>query len=322
MGRNVYWEFVMSLPRVKFAAKTPELDFSMEMPIGFYHPDLPKDEPNFDDPTVSAPLMLTASPIAMALIAVAARPAYKEGSVSRWVGFLTSHFGISITEMHPGRVGGLLKWHPAILATGTQVQDGVELCMKFVFFEDGGHFFSAHAMCPKELEESYLGTLHHCIETIELEDPKGPTVMLMPEEFGGTVPTLEVIEHDPELPMPKDANEVYARMMEKKRDAAVAEAHPLLAKGDYDAAEQIVMRADQSIMGHVAIANMYTQALRDAVAAKKSKKLTEVLFARALRWKQGAYPDPHTEIEADDYEQGRVSDRAELVGVLGYDPAS
>lgn len=312
----------MSLPRVKFPARIAALDFSMEMPIGFYHPDLPKDEPNFDDPTVSAPLMLTASPIAMALIAVAARPAYTEGSVSRWVGFLTSHFGISITEMHPGRVGGLLKWHPAILASGTQVQDGVELSMKFVFFEDGGHLISAHAMCPKELEDSYLGTLHHCIETIELENPKGPTAMLMPEEFGGTVPTLELIEHDPELPMPKDANEVYARMMEKKRDAAVAEARPLVAKGDYDAAEQIVLRADQSIMGHVAIGNMYTQALRDAVGGKKSRTLTETLFARALSWKQRAYPEPHTEFEAEDYERGTESDRAELVSVLGYDPES
>ena len=47
---------------------------------------------------------------------------------------------------------------------------------------------------------------------------------------------------------------------------------------------------------------------------------TETLFKHALSWAQGCYPEPHTEVEAEDYESGRAEDRARLVKALGYDP--
>jgi hypothetical protein len=113
--------------------------------------------------------------------------------------------------------------------------------------------------------------------------------------------------------------------MENKRNAAVDDALPLIAAGKYDEAELAVRRADDSIQVAVAIARMYTDALADMVKDgrhKRDRPTAEALFGRALRWKQSAYPEPHTAYEADDYERGRATDRAELVAILGYDPTA
>lgn len=309
----------MSLPRQSFTGRRAGLDFSMEMPVGFYQPELPADEVDFADPTKSAPLMLTASPIALALITVAARPAYDDGAVSQWLEYLCGHFGITLTARGPGFVGGLLHRHPAVVAQGVQVQDGVELAMRLVMFEDGGRLVTAHAMCPKEIEDSYMSTLLYCIMTVELAEPQGPTVALEP---GGQVPTLDVIAHDPGLPPPRDAGEVYEREMAGRRAEAAAEALPLIEAGRFDEAEAVMKAADGSIMGDVELGRMYTGALQAVLAggARRGDKTAEALFERALHWKLRAYPDAHTEVEAEQYEQGQREDRAELIKMMGYDP--
>lgn len=308
----------MSLPRETFPPRIADLGFSMEMPVGFFKPDLPEDQVDLDNPTVTVPLMVTASPIALALITVTARPAYTDGAVMQWFLYLAAHHGITIDDVRPGRVGGLTKWHPAILARGSQTQDGVDLVMRFAVFEDGSRLVIAHAMCPVELEASYLSTLGECIESIELTDPRGPTAAILPDEG---VPTLEVIEHDPSLPAPRDAAEVYQRDLQRRLREAVNTARPLLLVGKDQEAEAIVREADSGIAGAVAIARMYEDVLREVVITSDPRRPRVMsLFRRALHWRQNAYPEPHTGVEADEYERGRAKDRAELVGVLGFDP--
>ena len=80
------------------------------------------------------------------------------------------------------------------------------------------------------------------------------------------------------------------------------------------------------LLGAVAIGRMYTDALRNVVntAADNGtldKRLAEELFVRALTWRQSAYPEPHTECEAENYDRGRGEDMADLVKILGYDPS-
>ena len=73
----------------------------------------------------------------------------------------------------------------------------------------------------------------------------------------------------------------------------------------------------------VEVSRLYEGLLREVVSAggTTSERVgVEALFRRALNWAQGCYPEPHTEVEAEDYERGRAEDRARLVAVLGYDP--
>jgi len=219
-------------------------------------------------------------------------------------------------------VGGLLHHHPALLASGTQALDGQAINLSLAAFEDGGRMFVAVAAAAETITGDYLPTLVDCIRTIELDQPAGPTLPLTAQQGA---PTLDVVEHDTDQPLPRDSNEVWQRQMRKKRDEAMRAAAPLLQAGRFDEAEQAVRVADDSIMGAVAVGRMYTDALSAMVASgahKRDKARAAELFNRALRWRQAAYPEPHTACEAKDYERGREEDRQALVAILGYEPTA
>ncbi len=309
----------MTLPRQTFPARTADLGFSMEMPVGFHNPPLPDEKPDFSNPVATVPLLVTASPIALALITVSARPAYEDGSLVEWFTYLTNHHEMSVSNLREIMIGGLTKNHPGLGAEGSQMQDGIELAMRFAVFEDGARLVIGHAICPREIENSYMVTLGQCIRSIELTDPKGPTVPILP---GRPVPELGIIPHDPALPPPRDAGEVWQRMMHTKRSAAVANAAPLMAEDRFDEAERIVRAADDSISGSVALGKLFTEALRAEVAkgGAMSKSRAEELFRRALRIRLNCYPDPHTQMEADSFREGQQQDRADLISILGYEP--
>lgn len=122
--------------------------------------------------------------------------------------------------------------------------------------------------------------------------------------------------------MSNDPYQLYLHSLEAKRAPAMARAAQLLAEDRYDEAEAEVTRADDSIYGAVAIGRLYTERLRAFVEAGfRRGPRTEEIFRRALRWRSSAYPEPHTECEAERYDAGRDADRAELVKILGWDPA-
>lgn len=118
--------------------------------------------------------------------------------------------------------------------------------------------------------------------------------------------------------MPKSASDIWREHMERKLKAAAEEARPLLASGRYDEAERLLTAIDSDLAGSVAIARMYKERLRELAGGRRA--VAEEVYRRALRWAQGSYPEPHTQIEADDYNRGRAEDHAELVNILGYDP--
>ncbi|HLO40910.1 MAG TPA: hypothetical protein VK176_07795 [Phycisphaerales bacterium] len=290
------------------------LGFSMDVPEGFILPPMPAGEIDFDNPTQSAPLALFSSQVALALIAVAARPAYETGSVLQWMKYLCDHFGMEVEAFRTGVTRGACG-HRAIMADAHQEQDGQDVRMVVVAFEDGGWLVTAHAMCAAELWPSYGERLRSAVYSISLTTPKGATRELdsLTAE-GWTKVTPE---------MQRAATEKFLRELEAKRGPAEEAAAVLLAQDRFDEAEAAMQRVDGSIYGAVALAKLYESRLRALVgegAVQKDRGRVERVFDRALSWAQGCYPDPHTGEEAERYEAGRAEDRARLVAILGYEP--
>lgn len=119
--------------------------------------------------------------------------------------------------------------------------------------------------------------------------------------------------------------ELWLKALAKKREPAMVEAARLSDLERFDEAEAVVKKVDDSIYGAVALGKMYRAKLEAIVASgaagtRDGKPRAERLFERALWWMQSAYPEPHTAMEADNYERGRAEDLDCLVKILGYDP--
>ena len=100
---------------------------------------------------------------------------------------------------------------------------------------------------------------------------------------------------------------------------AAKQALPDVRAGNFDAADARVLAVDRDIQSAVMLGAMYTEALREAVGLGERESRPEfftALFTRALRWRQSAYPEPHTAFEADAYSAGRDADRAQLEALL------
>lgn len=311
----------MSLPQATFRDRLADLDFTMKTPVGFVEAKLPAEVHDFDQPHVCAPLLVLSSPVALALITVAGRPGYENGTVRDWLVYLCQHNGIRLLSIGPAYVGGLHKNHPAIIATALQQQNDTELVMSLVAMEDGGRFLTAHALCPRELEPSYMGTMEACIHSIELLRHKGPTVNL--DDNGGKY-EIEIIDHDADKPPPESEAEVFARQLAKKRDAALQKARPLIESDKFDEAALVVLRADDSGQGRAALSDLFAAALLAQVEKEGKKKPASPraleLYRRALSHRLSMYPDPHTQDEADRYASGMDEDRAQIASILGYTP--
>lgn len=170
----------MSFTRQTFPAKLADLGFAIDVPNGFIAPPLPQEDVDFNNPTLSAPLLLLSAQVALAIVTVAARPAYADGSVMDGTQYLCSEHNITLTALMPGTLGGADQKHGAILAEGHQTQDGTLLKMVMAFFEDGKRLVIVHAMCPDELAPSYLALLQQSVHSIALTNPRGPTAPLVP----------------------------------------------------------------------------------------------------------------------------------------------
>lgn len=96
---------------------------------------------------------------------------------------------------------------------------------------------------------------------------------------------------------------------------AARQALPDVRAGHFDAADARLLAVDRDIQSAVMLGAMYTESLREALQLGERESRPEhfkALFERALRWRQSAYPEPHTACEAEDYSAGRDADRAQL----------
>ena len=175
-----------------FPSRLAELAFSVGLPHGFAVLDVPLENLEFEKPAFVAPLMVASSEVALAVLTVAARPAYEDGSVMQWLQYLVGEAGVTgqpleLKTLMPGRIGAKGKEHPAILATATQVQDGTHLRFHIAMIEDGARIVIVMAMVPEELWPSFGEQLAAAVESFALDAPKGPTMPLVP---GAPAPKL------------------------------------------------------------------------------------------------------------------------------------
>jgi hypothetical protein len=111
----------------------------------------------------------------------------------------------------------------------------------------------------------------------------------------------------------------YLDSLRRRLALAAKSALPDVRAGNFAAADAKVLAVDRDIQAAVMLGAMYTETLREAVKLgerKSRREYFDALFERALRWRQSAYPQPHTAHEADSYSSGRDADRAELEALL------
>lgn len=310
---------IHSLKRRQFPAKLAELGFSLLVPEAFVEPELPQEEIDFSDPTKSAPLTLMCSPVAAAFVAVAARPAYEEGSMEDWARYLAGHFKLNVTGLVSGYIGGPTHNHPGILVEADQEQDGTKMTMRFVLIEDGRRLVTVQGLCPTELWSSYGPALEESVVSLELDDPKGPTVPCVP---GAMVPICDMPDAEiGQWPRGRGASKIDLAQLEPRREEAISLARTLILQDRYDDAELLLRNVDPYFHPAVALSRLYEERLRQLAGDRKADKIAaDEAFRRALDWSLSTYPDPHTAIEAEDFGRAQAEDRARLISILGREP--
>lgn len=124
--------------------------------------------------------------------------------------------------------------------------------------------------------------------------------------------------------MPRDANEIYRQKLREKLSAAVSDAIPLAVVGDFDGAELMIRAIESDVDGWLAMARLYIAAiarLGGEKAAATDRDRVHAMFDRAVAHLEHAYPMPHTQDEADAYEQGKAQDRDRVAKEVGCDPS-
>lgn len=304
--------------RQEFPTHCDELGFSLLIPGGFEVGEVPEVECDFTEATQARPMALMASAASGAHLAVAWRPSYPTGSVTDWLAMLMEAFRIEVTGALSGLVGGEVHQHPAMFVEGRQRRgDGVEV-LRIVGLEDDRSFFTVHARCPEGAWGEVGEELERAAASVELLRPVGPTVSCVPR---GPVVVLDM----PGVEIgqwPRGRGRLREPDRSAEWEPALERARGLVKAGKFDEADAVVQGADGRGLAVGALARMYEARLRELVAAgavKRDRAGVEAVYRRALRWSCG-WPDPHTEIEAEEAERAIKEIRGRLGGILGYEP--
>lgn len=123
--------------------------------------------------------------------------------------------------------------------------------------------------------------------------------------------------------MSKSDYDIFMEQLAKRRAPALAEAVQLIAQDRLADAEAAVRRVDDSIYGAVELSKLFTSRLQELVAsgeATRNRARVLRVYDRALHWSTSAFPEPHTEYEAQSNEAGQAEARTSLIQILGFDP--
>lgn len=165
-----------TLPVRQFPSRVASLGFAMRLPADWIAHDLPPETPDFEDPTRLVPLAAVTAPHAAIVWAVAARPAYGDGTLSDWARYLLAQHGLEARSFGESRLGLL----PALVGEAEQPSDLGPLRVRFAFAEDGGRLINLSLTAPAMLADAVQGLWTTATESFTLEQPAGPTVPLWP----------------------------------------------------------------------------------------------------------------------------------------------
>lgn len=273
---------------------------SVDLPPGLIAADLSDLDP------VPAPLSFATRFSAIlavngpASITLSAAPARGPRSLTHVVRQCAAERGSSNPRLSFENFGGENCRHPGLLA---EIAPGCE----FGLFEDGGTVFVMEAVGDPTIWVEYEPFLQRAMLSVELLKPSGPTLPLSP---GGKAPEIEAGVPDPDA--------VAAAARESELDTKSAVARQLIEAGRFDEAERLLVEYGAGPDVHARMGRLYENELRRAESADNS--IREALYRRALDWKMRSYPDPHTQIEADNYRRYMAEDKSVLVKLLGYEP--
>ena len=209
-----------------FPSRIADLGFSVALPRDWIHHTLPEENTDFDDPTKLIALAVVTAPHAAIVLAVAARPAYAEGTLSDWGRYLLDHESASMRAMGEGRLGA----SPAFLAEATKDSEVGTLIVRTAFVEDGSRLVNVSLTAPELLADAVYPVWQAALESFALATPRGSTVAVYPPVQSSTVPAKEVVEEsEPPEPAEEDSQPLQAKpgretkRMRKQRRKQMAE---------------------------------------------------------------------------------------------------
>ncbi|HTL25910.1 MAG TPA: hypothetical protein VL280_04800 [Burkholderiales bacterium] len=159
-----------------FPARIADLGFALSLPHDWISHDLPQEALNFDDPTQLIALAVVTAPHAAIVLAIAARPAYDDGTVSDWGRYLLDNDSASVRAMGEGRLGAL----PALIAEATKDSEVGTLVLRAAFAEDGARLVNVTLTAPELLADAVYPVWQAALESFALSTPRGATVRVYP----------------------------------------------------------------------------------------------------------------------------------------------
>ena len=167
---------------IQVPARIAELGFSFSKPVDFMDVPLPAEEPTFEKPEYCFPLHVAMAGYGAVVFAVAARPAYEEGSILDWAKWLLEQQpGVTPLGFMPIEINGM----PAMSYQATQQSEAGEMLLKAAAIEDGGRLILISIMAPKAIWPSVESTLETMLASVKLDNPRGTKTPLIP---GGPIP--------------------------------------------------------------------------------------------------------------------------------------
>ncbi|MBS1824038.1 MAG: hypothetical protein JST93_01835 [Acidobacteria bacterium] len=154
------------------------LSFRMEKPRSWRVLEIPEEEAQFDNPEYMLALQVTMAPYGAVVHSVAARPAYGDGAVSQWMGWLCEKQGIAVEAVERVQVGD----SPAMACMGVQDTEAGRMRMRVVFLEDGRRLFTVTSMAPEEIWGSVAPVFARMVDSFRLVHVHGGTAALEPGE--------------------------------------------------------------------------------------------------------------------------------------------
>jgi hypothetical protein len=234
-----------------FPSRIADLGFALTLPGDWISHELPAETPNFDDPAQLVALAVVTAPHSAIVLAVAARPAYSEGTLSDWGRWLLEKESASVRAMGEGKMGSL----PALIAEATKDSEVGTLVLRTAFAEDGARLINLTLTAPELLANAVLPIWQAALESFSLSTPRGATVPVYPPVEVPAQPSASETEEPAAAPAakspgkPAEARRKSKRERKKERKEAASgppswwkEAQALEAEGKVEEAVELVGR--------------------------------------------------------------------------------